>query len=121
MPTRPASAQAFTPVVMHVRWSGLLLNDDGAWFIPSEHADRTVQVTGTFGGATVRWEGSNDPVAVGAGVPATGFTLTDQTGVPVTLTAPGGRLLAEAPRWVRPVVVGGDGTTALVADLVARR
>lgn len=117
MATRTATATQNTPVVTAVRWTGLLVGDDGSWFMPSEHPDRTVQVSGTFGGAVVNFEGSNDPGAS----PASGALLSNQAGVPLAFSAAGARLVAEATRWVRPVLVGGDGTTSLTVDLIARR
>ena len=121
MATRTATASIETPSSLMVQWTGLLLNDDGTWFVPQDCADRTVHVRGTFGGATVTFQGSNEPGPVASTTPAAGVTLSDQTGAPLSFTAAGARLVAEASRWVRPVVTGGDGTTALTVDLIARQ
>jgi hypothetical protein len=116
MPTRAAASDQLHPTTLDVTWTGLLTTDDGAWFDCRDFADRTVQVFGTFGaGGGLTMQGSNEPT------PTNPFTLTDQGGTNVALTAAGGRLLAEAPRWVRPLVTGGDGTTSLTVELVARR
>lgn len=115
MPTRTATTNTILPTVLETTWTGLLVTDDGSWTALDRHPDRTVQVFGTFGGATVRIEATNEPTP-GAAV----FTLSDQVGTPLSFTAAGGRVAAEAARWVRPVVVGGDGTTALTVVAVSR-
>jgi hypothetical protein len=115
MPTRDAVGNRLHPDYNEVTWTGLLQGDDGSWFDAGVFADQTFQVTGTFGGATVAIQGSNEPT------PSTGFTLTDQAGLGLSWTAAGGKVSAEAPRWVRPLVTGGDGTTSLTVRAVARR
>lgn len=115
MPTRTATQERITPSLIQTTWTGLLVTDDGSWVANDGHPDRTFQVLGTFGGATLRMEGTNEATP-GAAV----FTLTDQVGGPLAFTAAGGRVAAEAPRWVRPFVVGGDGTTALTVVAVSR-
>jgi len=117
MATRTETATQLTPLVTVVQWTGLLVGDDGRAYIPSDHPDRTVQVRGTFGGATLAFQGSNDPGAS----PAVWFTLTNQAATALSFTSAGGGKVIEATRWVRPLVTGGDGTTSLTVDLVARR
>lgn len=121
MPTRPVFPTRSNIDTLFIRWTGLLQGDDGAAYAPHDYPDRTVQVTGTFGGATVTIQGSNDPTATDASPPTAWFTLTDQTGGALVFTAAGGRLIVEATRWIRPLVTGGDGTTSVTADVVARR
>lgn len=121
MPTRNATASQETPRSTAVQWTGLLLNDDGSWFLPEDRADRTIHVRGTFGGATVTFQGSNEPGPVATTTPASGVVLTDQAGAPLSFTAAGARVVAEASRWVRPLVTGGDGTTSLTVDMIARQ
>lgn len=116
MPTRTATTTQLTPDLVQTIWTGLLVTDDGSWTALDMHPDRTFQALGTFGGATVRLEGSNETTP-GAAV----FTLSDQVGAPLAFAAAGGRVSAEAPRWVRPVIVGGDGSTALTVVAIARR
>lgn len=115
MPTISATSSRTPQDYVVVTWTPLLLNDDGAWLDFAEFADRTIQVTGTFGGATAAMQGSNEPT------PSVGFTLTDQAGLPLSFTAAGGKVSAEASRWVRPLITGGDGTTSLTVRAVARR
>ena len=95
-------------------WATLLNGDDGAPFEFVDWADRTIQVFGTFGaGGTVVLEGSNDGVNYS--------TLTDSNGVAMSYTAAAVKQINEAPRYVRPRVTAGDGTTALTFSLTARR
>lgn len=69
-------------------------------------ADRTVHVKGTFGGATVVLQGSNDNL--------TFVTLTDPLNNPVSLTAEGLITILQNPLWIRPAVTGGAGAAVTV-------
>lgn len=85
-------------------------------------ADRCFQVDGTFGaGATVTIQGSNDET----NPPTNWYPLTKAgTGTAATFTTAGGAGITtvnELTRWVRPLLAGGDGTTALNVKLIARR
>lgn len=73
-------------------------------------ADRSVQVSGTFGGETITIEGSNDGT--------TYFTLTDHLGVDLSFTVAGFALIAEAPRYVR-AAPAGNGTSTSVDVIIA--
>lgn len=89
-------------------WAGLLNGDDGAPYEVGDFKNVSVQAVGTFGAAgSVQMEGSNDSVnwaLLGAAKTAAAvYQLTD------------------APRLIRPHVTAGDGTTALVVTLYARR
>lgn len=77
-----------------------------------DHADRTVQVLGTFGGASVVWEGSLEGT--------TFRTLTNLLGNPLSYTGPGLDSVAEMVVYVRPRLVGGAGA-AVTAVLAGRR
>ena len=79
-----------------------------------EYADRCVQVAGTFGtGGSVTIEGSND---------GTNFVvLTDPQGNALTVTAARIEQILELPRYVRPRVTAGDGTTSLTVTICMRR
>lgn len=83
----------------------------------SEFADRSVHFLGTFGGATVVLEGSNDTNDA-----TTRYaTLTDPLGNSISRTSAGLRAVTEMTRLVRPKVTGGDGTTAIEVFLMAKR
>lgn len=95
-------------------WAGLLNTDVGDPQEFIEFADRSVQVTGTFGaGGAVVLEGSNDGTNYA--------TLTDSTGTALSITAAGIKQITQITQFVRPRVTAGDGTTTLVATLLARR
>ena len=96
-----------------VTWSGLLNSDDGARVTLTDFPDRTVQIVGTFGaGGSVNFEGSNNGTDWAV--------LTDPQGNPITKTAAAMEFVTETPRYVRPRVTGGDGTTDLSVILFAR-
>src|SRR5712672_387417 len=69
-----------------------------------------LQAGGVLGiGGNCRWEGSFDNV--------NWFTMTSEIGIPVAanvvaLVTP--VMLKERPRWVRPNISAGDGTTSLI-------
>lgn len=77
-----------------------------------EHMDMTVQITGTFGSATIVIQGSNDGT--------TYTTLTDPQGNAISKTSAAIETIAECPRFVRPSSSGGTGTAVDVV-IFARR
>lgn len=95
-------------------WPLTTANPDGAPIQAPEWADRTWQATGTFGGATVAFQGSNDGT--------NWFSLTNAAGgAAVALVAAGGCSTVELPLYVRPnLTVVGAGATISVT-LLARR
>ena len=98
-----------------VTWASLANGDDGAWLQLPEFGDRCVQVSGTFGvGGTVVFEGTNDTAIAGV-------TLNNAQSGPLSLTAVGVKQVVEIPLFVRPRVTAGDGTTALIVSILARR
>jgi hypothetical protein len=114
MPERTAVANKLHPQCISVLWAGLLNTDTGSSFDAEDMADRSVQIFGTFGtGGAMTFQGSNDGT--------NWWTLTDSIGAAIVLTAAGGRVVAEAPRFVRPNITGGDGATDLTVLMIARR
>lgn len=96
-----------------ITWSGLLNGDDGSAEQLWDFADRSMQVTGTFGtGGQATLLGSNDGTNYAA--------LTDPQGNAIVVTAAGIKLPAPITRYVKPLVAG-DGTTNLVVSLFCRR
>jgi len=81
-------------------------------------ADRSIHFYGTFGGATVVLEGSNEPDETTA---SNYETLTDPQGNAISKASSALRAVTEMVRQVRPRVVGGDGTTQIFAKLLAKR
>jgi hypothetical protein len=90
------------------------LDDSGIAIECLDYADRTVQITGTFGaGGSITMQGSNDGT--------NWFALTDLQGNAITKTASAMELITEAPLYLRPLVTAGDGTTSLTVKLLCRR
>ena len=95
-------------------WPTMANGDDGSAVELIPWADRCVQVTGTFGaGGTVVIEGSNDN--------SNWATLDHAQGAAASGTAAGSRQIVETPRYVRPRVTAGDGTTSLTVSMTLRR
>jgi hypothetical protein len=100
--------------VHFVQWTPLLNGDSGAPYSMAGFADRSVQVTGTFGaGGTVLIEGSNDG--------STFVTLNDPQGVALSKTGAALQEISQITRFIRPRVSAGDGTTSITVTLLARR
>ncbi len=113
MATRtPTSSRLWPePPAESVIWTGLLNGDQGIGHEWTRAGDRTFHMTGTFGtGGSVTMQGSNDNT--------NWFTLKDTAGSDMTYTAAGGGMACSRPRYVRPSVTAGDGTTALVCTLM---
>jgi hypothetical protein len=104
--------------VITVTWANITTaNRDGAPVKFPEHADRTVQLTGTLGGGApvIDWEGSND---------GTNYeTLNDPQGSPIGLSALGIEQVLELTAQQRPYLrdTTGDGTTDLTVIAILRR
>jgi hypothetical protein len=113
MPTRTAVITDL-PLARLVAWSGLLNTDDGNPYEGAEFADRTAQVVGTFGASgSVQLEGSNDGT--------NWAVLADPQGNPLTFTTGRIEQVLELPRFIRPRVTAGDGTTNLSVSIYCRR
>lgn len=97
-----------------VTWAGLANGDTGAPVEYGGYADRSAQVTGTFGtGGTAKIEGSND---------GTNFAqLHDPGQTAIGFQAAGLLAVAEATRSIRPNISAGDGDTDLTVTLFIRR
>jgi hypothetical protein len=87
-------------------WENLTQTDlDGQPVVVSRRSDRTVQVIGTFGGATVTIQGSLDG--------ATWATLNDLQGTAMTFTAARIEGVSEIVTYIRPLVSSASETTDL--------
>lgn len=92
-------------------WTAMGNADTGTSVPMSSASDRSVQVEGTFGSATVTIQGSND---------GTNWqTLTDPQGTALTWTS-ANRIeqIEEITRYVRPITAGGTGTNINVNILL---
>lgn len=110
MATRSVTVDQSTQRSVLATWTGLLNGDDGGPFEGGDWGDRTVQITGTFGvGGSISLEGSNDGTNY--------VVLTDPQGNAITKTAAGIEAVIELPRYIRPRVTAGDGSTSLTCTL----
>lgn len=91
-------------------------------FIPYS-PDKSVQVFGTWGGATVDFMGTNDPrVITNLGSQAEDILKdTDKTDVSFAASDEGAiKQVVENVLAVYPKITGGDGTTSLTVSIVSR-
>jgi hypothetical protein len=112
MATRNATITDISPTGKSklVTWTGLLNTDDGAPADWVDYSDRCFQVTGTFGaGGSVTIQGSNDGT--------NWASLADPQGNALVFTSQRIEQALELPRFVRPLVTAGDGTTSLTVTL----
>lgn len=113
---------AITPVItpqagesIHVIWTPLTEADTCTPISLPGAADKTVQVSGTFGSATIVIQGSNDLV------PTNYFTLHDTNGDALSFTAAGGEIISEAPLHIRASTSGGSSSSITVQILAKAR
>lgn len=93
-------------------WQVLLAGDEGAPISGAQYTDKSMQVSGIFGGASVSLQGSNDGV--------NWSVLHDTQGNSLTASTSKLAVVAEATRYVKPVVTGGDGTTSLTVTILMK-
>jgi hypothetical protein len=106
----------------YITWAALANGDTGQPLEnASRYADKTVQIFGTFGASgSVTLQGSNDPRAITDPSNAVWFTLVDPGSNAITKTSAAGEAILENPRFIRPTVTAGDGTTALTVVIASR-
>lgn len=113
---------AFTRIATHgdrghvIQWTPMTFSgtDVGTAVEMPGSADRSVQVTGTFGtGGSVRIEGSNDGTNYAV--------LTDPQGNALDITAAKIETVMELTRYIRPRVTAGDGTTSLTVTMLVKK
>lgn len=94
-------------------WANLLADDDGEPVRLAVYSDRSIQVAGTFGGASVTIGGSNDG--------ETYHALHDTSGNVMTLTEGKLQQIVELPIYLKPRIFGGDGTTLIKVVMSGRK
>jgi hypothetical protein len=92
------------PGAVLATWTGMTTGDVGAGVPLAYAADLSCQVSGTFGGATITWQGSNDNTHWH---PMTQRSSTTN----MAYTSAALHTAQENPAWVRPVVTGGTSVT----------
>lgn len=105
------------PGVQEVKWTLLANGDSGDWMTFPDLADKTVQVSGTFGaGGTVSIQGTNHSDNSNALI----LHATDAAGTALTFTGADIKVILENPGRIRPTVTAGDATTSLTVIIIAR-
>jgi hypothetical protein len=95
------------------QWAGLTSGADGDQLDQSQYTDKSVQVSGVFGvGGTLQLLGSNDGVNWNL--------LTDPQGNALNITGASIKFISEATHYIKPLVVGGDGTTLLIVTILLK-
>lgn len=107
MPTIDPVVPATDTKYQIVKWENLKLGDDGSPADVGKYPDRSLQITGTLGGATPGFEGSMDNT--------TWFSLTSDGAS--AIAALGMFWVWENPKFVRPNNAGGDGDTDITYQL----
>ena len=87
----------------------LASGDTGRPMIAPGHSDKCVQLFGTFSGAAVTLQGSNEP-----GTPTTWETLTDLQGAAIVKTAAALTQITENPYQIRPSAGAVTSVTVLL-------
>jgi len=86
--------------VVIMTWETLTEADTAAAVCPTGADSLFFQATGTFGGATLVLQGSNDGT--------NWVTLTDETDTAISLNAAGGVSVLERPAYIRPSASSGS-------------
>jgi hypothetical protein len=94
--------------VQSVLWANLTTDDYGQPWQRADYSDKTFQVKGDFGSTgNVALYGSNEATPVLTD-DNDWFLLTDSTETALgTITAAGGGVILQNPRWIRPKVTLG--------------
>jgi hypothetical protein len=98
-----------------VVWEALANGDTGDPIRYAEYADRSVQITGDFGGGTLTMQGSNDVTS-----PSNWFTLTDTLENNISKTGAAAEQILQASVWIRPSLSGGAAGDVDVKLLLRR-
>ena len=102
--------------IVQLQWVLLTADADGAPFEFTEWADITFVATGTWGGATLKVQGS----ANGTTFPATGLSNA-AGGAEATAAADKVFTTIERPRYMRPILTTtGTGATVTVTAILRR-
>ena len=94
------------------QWQALVSGEEGEPIAFAQFTDKSVQVSGIFGGASISFVGSNDGTEYAP--------LTDPQGNALTFISAKIKLVSEATAFVKPIVIGGDGTTNLTVTVLMK-
>lgn len=104
----------------YIVWSGLSVDDTGSPLQFAGHADKTVHVFGTWDGASVIFEGSNDPRVETDPNNAAWATMNDPQAIAFQRSSDFIDMVVENPRYMRPRVSGGGGSTNITIILCCK-
>ena len=76
-----------------------------------KHSDKSIHVSGTFGGATVTVNGANNSFATA------GIGLRDPSSTAISFTAEGLKTILENTQQVKPIAAGGAGQSLTISIL----
>jgi type IV secretory pathway TrbL component len=102
----------FSRQLIQVTWNAVTEADTCAPVECGDFADRSVQIAGTFGAATVTFQGSNDDT--------TYSILTDPQGNNISKTSAGLEEITEVTAYAKPVATGGTSQSLKIV-MVGRR
>jgi len=98
-----------------IEWTGLLNTDTGTPLEMGGSADRSIQVSGTFG------VGGNCKITGRNGKTGNFVVLTDPQGNALDFTAEKIEAVSELTQEIRPEITAGDGATTLTVRMLLRR
>lgn len=108
-PTLEDVSQRGDGSVIRVTWTPVTEADTCRAVQLPQHADRVVQVAGTFGGTSVAVQGTID---------GTNFiSLTDQANTTVAITSAGLKIVLQNAYQVKPVLTGGTSVSLTISML----
>ena len=96
-----------------ITWTPLTsTNLSGSWYPVGKFSDMTVHAYGTWDGATLILQGSNE-----LGAPASPITLTDPGMTAISMTADAMESVMQAPVQFRPLISGAGAGTSLTISV----
>lgn len=105
------------------KWLSVPADEVGQVIYIPNHSDKTLNVWGTFGGATAVLQGTNDDRAITDVENADWKTLDDHKGNSCSYTSAQTYLAVVYPNptYIRVKVTGGNGTTSLNFSITSKR
>ena len=98
--------------IVIIQWPNVTSADTCAPVELCKYNERSIQLSGTLGTATVSLDGSLTGTVY--------ETLLDHNGVPVSLDCNGVRQLSVLTRYAKPVLTGADGTTSVTITVMLK-
>lgn len=105
------------------KWLLVPQGEDGQVIYIPNHSDKTLDLWGTFGGATAVIQGTNDDRAISDVTNAAWKTLDDHKGNTCSYTTIPTYMpvIYPNPTYIRVKITGGDGTTSLNFSITSKR